>query len=80
VMREVEGCSVEETALALDIKPETVKTRLHRARRLLRVCLQDSLSQVVGDAFPFLGPRCARLTESVMQRIQPGSHPCSTMP
>jgi RNA polymerase sigma-70 factor (ECF subfamily) len=80
VMREIEGCSVEETAFALDLKPETVKTRLHRARRLLRVALQDSLSNVVGDAFPFLGARCERLTEAVMQRIQPGSPPCSTTP
>jgi RNA polymerase sigma-70 factor (ECF subfamily) len=80
VLREVEGCSVEETAQMLDVRPETVKTRLHRARRLLRVALQDSLSTVVGDAFPFLGQRCARLTESVMQRIQPGSDPCSSTP
>lgn len=76
VLREVEGCSVEETAHALDLKPETVKTRLHRARRLLRAALQDSLSAVAGDAFPFLGARCARLTEAVLQRIQPGSTPC----
>jgi RNA polymerase sigma factor (sigma-70 family) len=80
VMREVEGCSVEETAHALELRPETVKTRLHRARRLLRVSMQDSLSSVVGDAFPFLGARCARLTEAVLQRIQPGSAPCSTTP
>jgi RNA polymerase sigma-70 factor (ECF subfamily) len=73
VMREVEGCSVEETALALELKPETVKTRLHRARRLLRTALQDSLALVVGDAFPFLGARCARLTEAVLLRIQPRS-------
>jgi RNA polymerase sigma-70 factor (ECF subfamily) len=35
VARVLEGMSVEETAQALDLKPETVKTRLHRARRLL---------------------------------------------
>jgi RNA polymerase sigma-70 factor (ECF subfamily) len=76
VLREVEGCSVEETALMLDLRPETVKTRLHRARRLLRTALHDSLSALAGDAFPFLGARCARLTEAVLQRIQPGSAPC----
>ena len=76
VLREVEGCSVEETASMLDIRPETVKTRLHRARRLLRASLQDSMALIVGDAFPFLGARCARLTESVLQRIHPGSDPC----
>ncbi len=32
VLRDVEGCSVEETASALEIRQETVKTRLHRTR------------------------------------------------
>lgn len=69
VMREIEECTVEETAVALDILPETVKTRLHRARRLLRTALQDRLSATLTDAFPFLGPRCARMTEAVLQRL-----------
>jgi RNA polymerase sigma-70 factor (ECF subfamily) len=69
IMREVEGCSVEETATTLDIRPETVKTRLHRARRLLRSALQDSLAATLGEAFPFLGPRCARMTEAVLARV-----------
>ena len=70
VMREIEECTVEETAASLDLKAETVKTRLHRARRLLRAALQDTLSTSLGDAFPFLGPRCDRVTESVMQRLE----------
>ena len=37
VLRDVEGLSTEETAEHLSIKPETVKTRLHRARRMLRI-------------------------------------------
>jgi RNA polymerase sigma-70 factor (ECF subfamily) len=69
VMREIEECSVEETAAALGLRPQTVKTRLHRARRLLRASLQDTLASMLGDAFPFLGSRCARMTESVMRRI-----------
>ncbi len=36
VLRELEGLSTEETATALDISIETVKTRLHRARLRLR--------------------------------------------
>jgi DNA-directed RNA polymerase specialized sigma24 family protein len=32
VMRDVEEMSIEETARSFDIRPETVKTRLHRAR------------------------------------------------
>ena len=34
--RVIEGMSVEETAELLGLQPETVKTRLHRARRLVR--------------------------------------------
>ena len=69
IMRDVEGCPIDETAAALGIRAETVKTRLHRARRLLRASLQDSLAATLGDAFPFLGPRCARMTEAVLARL-----------
>ncbi len=75
MMREVEQCSVEETAAQLDIKPETVKTRLFRARRQLRSSLQDSLSGTLGDAFPFMGERCARVTAAVMARLDTLDHP-----
>lgn len=69
VMREVEGCSVEETAVNLGVKPETVKTRLHRARRLLRATLDDELASALGGAFPFLGARCQRITAAVLARM-----------
>ena len=36
MMRVIEGMSVDETADLLGLQPETVKTRLHRARRLVR--------------------------------------------
>ena len=69
ILREIEECSVEDTALALDLKPETVKTRLFRARRQLREALHDQLASTLGDAFPFLGARCDRITDAVMGRI-----------
>jgi RNA polymerase sigma-70 factor (ECF subfamily) len=69
MMREVEECSVEETASLLDIKPETVKTRLHRARRQLRSSLQGQLATTMSEAFPFMGQRCARVTDAVMARL-----------
>lgn len=69
VMREIEECTVEETAASLGLRGETVKTRLYRARRLLRVALHDRLASVLGDAFPFLGPRCERMTATVMARL-----------
>src|SRR5690606_28520141 len=49
VLREVEELTTEETAIHLDIRPETVKTRLHRARRLLRGALQDRLSPAFAE-------------------------------
>ena len=36
ILRDIEEMSIEETADQLSLKPETVKTRLHRARRLMR--------------------------------------------
>ena len=69
MMRDVEEMSIEETATSLDIRPETVKTRLHRARRLLRKNLDGRLSTVLRDTFPFQGARCARITQAVMSRL-----------
>ncbi len=69
MMREVEECSVEETASQLGIKAQTVKTRLHRARRLLRESLRDRLATTMGEAFPFMGKRCARVTDAVMAQL-----------
>ena len=69
VLREIEGCSVEETAQMLGLRGETVKTRLHRARRLLRGALHDNVASALGDAFPVLGARCERMTEAVLARL-----------
>jgi RNA polymerase sigma-70 factor (ECF subfamily) len=69
VLRDVEGCSVEETASALEIRQETVKTRLHRARRQLREALTSRVSAAQVDAFQFMGARCMHMTEVVMARI-----------
>ena len=67
--RVVEGMNVEETAEILDLKPETVKTRLHRARAMLRENVEKKIGPVVMDAFPFAGRRCDRLTEAVLKRL-----------
>ena len=70
ILREVEDCSIAETAAQLNLRAETVKTRLHRARRLLREALHDSLSESLSGAFPFLGTRCQSMTDTVMQRLE----------
>ena len=69
VARVIEGLSMEETADLLHIKPETVKTRLHRARALVRQKLDEQIGPILLDAFPFAGRRCDRLTEAVMKRL-----------
>ncbi|HUJ27718.1 MAG TPA: RNA polymerase sigma factor [Myxococcales bacterium] len=65
VLREVQQLSVEETAEALDLVPETVKTRLHRARKLLRAQLLDALPR----ALPFEATRCDRVVAGVLARL-----------
>lgn len=70
VMRTLEGMSVEETASLLGIRPQTVKTRLHRARALLRARLEKEMGPLLTDAFPFGGERCARLTARVLNRLK----------
>ena len=69
LLREGEGCSTEETAELLDLRIETVKTRLHRARRLLQEHLRERAEAALDSTFPFLGWRCGRLTETVLLRL-----------
>jgi RNA polymerase sigma-70 factor (ECF subfamily) len=67
--RAIEGMNVEETAALLGIKPETVKTRLYRARSLLRQKMDEQIGPVLVNAYPFAGRRCERVTETVLRRL-----------
>jgi RNA polymerase sigma-70 factor (ECF subfamily) len=69
ITRVIEGMNVEETAEILGLKPETVKTRLHRARAMLRDNVEKKIGPVVMEAFPFAGKRCERLTDAVLKRL-----------
>ncbi len=69
ITRVIEGMNVEETAEILGLKPETVKTRLHRARGMLRENVEKKIGPVVMEAFPFAGKRCERLTAAVLKRL-----------
>lgn len=69
VLRDVEELSVEETAQQLGLRPETVRTRLHRARAQLRKALDTQLASALADIFPFGGTRCARLADAVIRRL-----------
>jgi RNA polymerase sigma-70 factor, ECF subfamily len=69
VMSDVEEMSIEETAAFLSLRPETVKTRLHRARKLLRQALDAKLATALTDVFPFAGARCLTFTDEVLTRL-----------
>ena len=70
MLRGVEQLSIAETAELLDIKPATVKTRFHRARRLLQELLQRKLDDVVRETFPLGGQRCDSIVATVLARIR----------
>jgi RNA polymerase sigma-70 factor (ECF subfamily) len=70
VARAIEGMSIEDTAELLGIRQETVKTRLHRARTLLRAKLEQDLGPSLTETFPFEGERCERITSSVLGRLR----------
>jgi RNA polymerase sigma-70 factor (ECF subfamily) len=69
MLREVEGLSTAETAACLDINAETVKTRLHRARALLRNHITARIGVAARETFQFAGARCDRTVAAVMARI-----------
>jgi RNA polymerase sigma-70 factor (ECF subfamily) len=69
VARLLEELSVEETAQILDLRPETVKTRLHRARKLLRTAIEKRFGAMFGDVFPFGDERCQRMADRVVERL-----------
>jgi len=71
VLREVEGLDTADTAQSLGISEELVKTRLHRARVLLRQELYRRAGGQIGSAFSFHLSRCDRVVSAVLGRIQP---------
>jgi len=72
VLRDVEGLSTDETAEHLKLKPETVKTRLHRARRMLRLVLEQQLRGSFTELYPFDGARCANMADRVIAALGQG--------
>lgn len=69
VLRDVEGLSVEETAEQLSEKPATVRTRLFRARRLLRAAIEQEISGSFAGLFPFDGARCTAMADRVIAQL-----------
>lgn len=69
VLRDVEGASTSETASILGISEDLVKTRLHRARALLRERLYRRAGVTLESLFTFGNARCDRVVAAVMARI-----------
>lgn len=70
VLRAVQELSVEETAEALGIPQATVRTRLFRARSLLREGLATKIDVACEEAFSFAGERCDRIVANVLERVK----------
>ena len=69
VLRALEELTVEETAAALDIPEETVRTRFFRARSLMREGLSRDMDMAYADAFSFAGERCDRIVARVLAKL-----------
>jgi len=70
VLRDVEGLSTAETASSLDVSEEVVKTRLHRARAMVRERIADRAGAVLTSVYSFGNSRCDRVVEAVMARLR----------
>lgn len=69
VLRDVEGLSTAETAEALSVSDDVVKTRLHRARTMLRDAMARRAGETLQAVYPFGNSRCDRVTANVMARL-----------
>jgi RNA polymerase sigma-70 factor (ECF subfamily) len=69
VLRAVEDMSTEETAESLEITTDAVKTRLHRARGLLRKELFARAGASQTALYHFAGARCDRIVAAVLSRV-----------
>ena len=69
MMRDIEGLSTAETAASIGVSEDVVKTRLHRARAMLRESLYRRAGGSLHAAFSFGNERCDRVVASVMAEI-----------
>ncbi|MGA7617627.1 MAG: RNA polymerase sigma factor [Thermoanaerobaculia bacterium] len=70
MLREVEGLSTGETAECLGVSEDVVKTRLHRARGLVRDHLFAESGLTYDQLFDFQAPRCNRVVATVFEAIR----------
>jgi RNA polymerase sigma-70 factor (ECF subfamily) len=66
MLRDIEGLSTSETGEGLGLGEEAVKTRLHRARAMIRRSVTARIGEVATGAFQFHAPRCDRVVAAVL--------------
>ena len=69
MLREVEEMTIEEAAECLSVPAATVRTRVFRARALLRASLAEEMDVAARDVFHFAGARCDRIVAAVLGRL-----------
>jgi len=69
MLREIEGMSTTETAEGLGLGEEAVKTRLHRARVMVRRSLFERVGAEGMEAFQFHLSRCDAVVNAALARI-----------
>jgi RNA polymerase sigma-70 factor (ECF subfamily) len=70
VLREVEGLDTRDTAIALEVTEDVVKTRLRRAKMHLHRRLAAVAAAELGRAFAFEAPRCDRVVHGVLALLR----------
>jgi RNA polymerase sigma factor (sigma-70 family) len=69
ILRAVEELSVQETAFALGVSEDVVKTRFLRARAMLRERLAVRVESGLEQTFAFAGARCDAVLAHVMNEL-----------
>ncbi|MGV6858205.1 MAG: RNA polymerase sigma factor [bacterium] len=70
VLRSIEQLSTQETAEVLNIKESTVKTRLHRAKQLLRARIEKFCQEAGLHVYEVGGKHCDAIILAVLTRLQ----------
>jgi RNA polymerase sigma-70 factor, ECF subfamily len=70
MLREIEGLSTADAAACLGVNEDVIKTRLHRARTILRDHLYRRAGMSFESLFTFGHLRCDRLVASVMSEVR----------
>jgi RNA polymerase sigma-70 factor (ECF subfamily) len=70
MLRAVEDMSVEDTAFCLGVSRDVVKTRLLRARSLLRRALAAQMEPYLHSTFEFAGARCDAVAGHVLAELR----------